>query len=179
MRVLLKILGGLFAILAVVIVAALAYIYAPGGAARLESRLTVPPTEPIDFATLRKVDKPNQFLVCPAGTCSEKPDQVSRTYPVALPQLRSAWDAMIKKQVDTTLLLPDTGTNQLTYVQRTKTVRYPDLITVQFFENGSASTLAIYSRSIYGHGDGGVNKKRVETWLAGLDAELGSEAGNQ
>ena len=48
-------------------------------------------------------------------------------------------------------------------------MRYPDSITVRFLplEEGR-STLAIYSRSHYGRSDFGVNKERVDGWLASL-----------
>jgi uncharacterized protein (DUF1499 family) len=45
-------------------------------------------------------------------------------------------------------------------------MRYPDLITVQFRPlDSTRSTLAIYSRSVYGYSDRGVNQRRVRQWL--------------
>ena len=38
------------------------------------------------------------------------------------------------------------------------------------FHTNGQSTLSIYSRSIYGLNDLGVNRARVETWLAALRA---------
>ena len=49
--------------------------------------------------------------------------------------------------------------------------RFPDLIAVQFMdEKGGTSTLAIYSRSVYGHSDLGVNKARTMGWIRDLNA---------
>jgi uncharacterized protein (DUF1499 family) len=40
---------------------------------------------------------------------------------------------------------------------------------VRFFDRpGGRSTLALYSRSQLGHGDMGVNRARIERWLAKL-----------
>jgi uncharacterized protein (DUF1499 family) len=39
-------------------------------------------------------------------------------------------------------------------------------------EGPDSSDLILYSRSVYGHGDLGVNRKRVETWLDGLQTKL-------
>jgi uncharacterized protein (DUF1499 family) len=58
---------------------------------------------------------------------------------------------------------------QFDYVQRTAYWRLPDIITVRFIETEHGrSTLAVYSRSVYGHSDLGANKARIEAWLAKL-----------
>ncbi len=59
----------------------------------------------------------------------------------------------------------------VTYVQRTPMVRYPDYISVKVVDLGDGtSALAILSRSRFGKSDLGVNKARMESWLAGIDA---------
>ena len=56
---------------------------------------------------------------------------------------------------------------QFDYVQRSPRFRFPDIITVRFIPvSPSRSTLAIYSRSVYGRRDFGVNEKRVQEWMA-------------
>ena len=55
---------------------------------------------------------------------------------------------------------------QIDYVQRSARFRFPDIITVRFISaSPSQSTLAIYSRSIYGGRDFGVNRERINAWL--------------
>ncbi len=50
---------------------------------------------------------------------------------------------------------------------------FPDLIVAQVAAaSPEASTLVLYSRSVYGYGDFGVNRARVVTWLAALDRTL-------
>ena len=61
---------------------------------------------------------------------------------------------------------------QVHYVARSALFNFPDLIMVQVREDGPGrSDLIIYSRSVYGRSDLGVNRKRVETWLAALQNE--------
>jgi uncharacterized protein (DUF1499 family) len=49
-------------------------------------------------------------------------------------------------------------------------MRYPDTIDVAVFPMGEGqSSVAIYSRSLVGHGDFGVNRARVERWLTALE----------
>ncbi len=60
----------------------------------------------------------------------------------------------------------------LDLVARTLFVRWPDWVTVRFIPLGEKrSTLAIYSRSVYGRSDFGANKNRITNWLARLSAE--------
>ncbi len=66
---------------------------------------------------------------------------------------------------------------QFDYVQRSARFRFPDIITVRFisvatYHSESQSTLAIYSRSIYGEDDFGVNRERIEGWLKTLHEGL-------
>jgi uncharacterized protein (DUF1499 family) len=62
---------------------------------------------------------------------------------------------------------------QAHFVARSAWLNFPDLIVAQVTAAGSdASTLALYSRSVYGYGDFGVNRARLITWLAALDRTL-------
>jgi uncharacterized protein (DUF1499 family) len=58
---------------------------------------------------------------------------------------------------------------QLHYVVRSALLNFPDLVTVQVGADGAdRSTLAIWSRSVYGRSDFGVNRDRTTSWLAAL-----------
>jgi len=58
---------------------------------------------------------------------------------------------------------------QAHFVARSALLNFPDLITAQVAEAGpDASTLVLYSRSVYGYSDLGVNRKRLNTWLAAI-----------
>jgi uncharacterized protein (DUF1499 family) len=161
-------------LLALIVIVPLALVYLPGHKARLESLLKVPPLQQVDFATLRKIAKPNQFLVCPNGVCTETPDLVARTYPVDAATLAAAFDNIARAKPDVAERGRDAAAQKVDYVQRTARMRYPDLITVQFFDRGAnQSSLAVYSRSIFGYSDRGVNKARITAWLGELDTALG------
>ena len=59
--------------------------------------------------------------------------------------------------------------NHLRFVQRSFLMRYPDVVDVLVLPRGEArSTLALYSRSAVGHSDLGVNRARLERWLAAI-----------
>jgi uncharacterized protein (DUF1499 family) len=58
-------------------------------------------------------------------------------------------------------------------VVRSAVFNFPDLVTAQVAPDGeNASTLILYSRSVYGRSDFGVNRKRLLSWLAAFDASL-------
>jgi uncharacterized protein (DUF1499 family) len=55
-------------------------------------------------------------------------------------------------------------------VQRSRLLRFPDLITIRFIAiDANRTTLAIYSRSVWGQGDMGVNKARIRGWVGRLN----------
>ena len=61
------------------------------------------------------------------------------------------------------------ATHQYTYIQRSRLFHFPDTINVKLIAlPNHQSTIAIYSRSKYGYGDLGVNKKRVQHWIKQL-----------
>jgi uncharacterized protein (DUF1499 family) len=127
----------------------------------------------IDFATLQRSPTPNQDLLCPAAMCTTQTDGVAPVYNVPVTKLQVAWDQMLAEQPRVEVQRRDITNMQIDYVQRSRLLRFPDLITVRFVPvDDTHSTLAIYSRSVYGKGDLGVNRARVEEWLARLKSRL-------
>jgi len=124
---------------------------------------------PIDFTSLKLTSKPNQFLVCPADYCAAQSHLLSPVFNMRVEDLKQRWRAMLAKQPRIEIGAADEGAMQYDYIQRSDVVRFPDSITVRFIplKDGQA-TLAIYSRSHYGHGDLGVNEARIRAWLAAL-----------
>jgi uncharacterized protein (DUF1499 family) len=59
----------------------------------------------------------------------------------------------------------------VTYVARSRVVRYPDYISVRIEDNGAGSThLQAFSRARFGVSDLGVNRSRLARWLRKLEA---------
>jgi len=127
----------------------------------------------IDFATLERGPAPNQYLLCPAGLCTTQTDGAAPIYDVPVAKLQVAWDEMIAEQPRVEVLRRDVTNVQIDYVQRSRLLRFPDLVTVRFVPvDDTHATLAIYSRSVYGKGDMGVNRARIEEWLARLTTHV-------
>ena len=124
----------------------------------------------MDFQTLvLKSWKRNQFLVSPDNYCDARPHMVSPVFELSVADLRERWMALIAAQPRMETRQADDEAMQYEFIQRTKYMRFPDIITVRFIPLEQArSTLAVFSRSRYGRRDFGVNKKRVRSWLDAL-----------
>jgi uncharacterized protein (DUF1499 family) len=59
------------------------------------------------------------------------------------------------------------------FVVRSALFRFPDLVSVQFLPHGKGgATLALYSRSVYGRSDLGVNRARSLRWLKLVESAI-------
>lgn len=163
---------GLLAIVAVIAYALLekhpVYGIYYGVAKRTGSRLDI---GPVDWATLTRHRTPNDALVCPAAHClNAKPDEEPRVYPLAPDALLARLKAVALAEPDTKELPGAPGKSAARFVQYTQLMRYPDTIDVAVIPVGAdRSTLALYSRSLVGRKDFGVNRARLTRWLAALD----------
>jgi uncharacterized protein (DUF1499 family) len=121
------------------------------------------------FATLGPHKRPNRYLVCPPQYCGIAPMRVSPTFDEPVAALRDRWMEMIKRQPRVTQIAVSADKLQFDYEQRSKFFRFPDTITLRLIPvSNNRTTLAILSRSHYGHGDFGVNRERIDSWLAEL-----------
>ena len=130
----------------------------------------------MDIAAIERPSTPNAALAAPAGF---KPDPDIVTPPYHLPpnRLFTLVQAVASSQPRTVQSAIFPEQRQAHYVARSAVFNFPDLVTVQVRPDGSDdSDLIFYSRSVYGHSDLGVNRKRAEIWLAALQASLPSSS---
>jgi len=124
---------------------------------------------PVAFETLERRAPPNDALACPPGVCQAQSDLTPPEYAVDAAKLRAAFGWVIAAEPRVTRVATDDAELTDRYVQRSALMGFPDTIVVRFFDRpGGRSTLALYSRSQLGHGDMGVNRARIERWLAKL-----------
>jgi uncharacterized protein (DUF1499 family) len=125
------------------------------------------PGEDAAIADLRGPLPQNGFLACPTGYCSVEPSMVSPVFALDADRLRELWTKMLRTEnrIRTTLDKPDQ--HLLVLVQHSAVLLFPDVITAEFVALApDRSSLALYSRARYGHLDFGVNRRRIETWIA-------------
>jgi uncharacterized protein (DUF1499 family) len=132
------------------------------------------PGEDIAIADLRGPLPQNGFLICPSGYCAAEPGVTSPEFPVDAARLAELWQELLRGESRVTMLSSDPEGRRFVLIQRSALFRFPDVVTVEFVPLGSdRSSLAIYSRARYGKLDFGVNRKRVERWLFGLQELAG------
>ncbi len=125
----------------------------------------------IDFKTLKLKESPNQYLVCSKEHCSAEYQREAKIYSCSVSELKAAWENAISLLPNTRLLGEDTQLTQQVYIDYSKIWHFPDFIYVQFYElPDNRSSMAVYSYSVYGYSDFGVNKKRVEKILSSIRA---------
>jgi uncharacterized protein (DUF1499 family) len=131
----------------------------------------------VTFTTLVRRQSPNDALVAPADACAQaKPDKEPPVFPVPAERLRSLVAAVAWEERGTTILEQGTGP-QDRYLVRSLLFRFPDTVNVEVLERGEGrSTLALYARSQIGRKDFGANRRRLERWLAGIEAKVREQA---
>lgn len=122
----------------------------------------------VDPAAAPGTGQPNAWRIGPAGG-PQPIDAEAPEFALAAEDLAAAFDAMALAEPRTRRLAGAPGDLWMTYVQRSRLMAFPDYVSVRIIPLGpDRSTLAIYSRARYGQSDLGVNRARVENWLAAL-----------
>lgn len=131
------------------------------------------PAPPImDVAHIVRPSSPNTALAAPTGF-SPTPDIVTPPYRIPADTLFALVQDVAARQPRTFQAAKYPDQLQAHYVARSAVFNFPDLIMVQVRQEGpDNSDLIVYSRSVYGRSDFGVNRKRVEAWLADLRTKL-------
>ena len=127
---------------------------------------------PMDIRTLQERTKSNDALACSARLCVVPADFESPAFTVSVEELLKITESVIGAEPRTTIVARDQDLQQLVFVQRSRIFRFPDTVWIQGVKTDTGSSVIIYSRSNYGESDLGVNKKRVQAWLAKLTERI-------
>jgi len=133
----------------------------------------LPPAEPVDFATLTLPGSPNACLAGPPGG--------NPAIQIPVPPFRAAPDRAFAALRETGAAAPGTtqtaawpDRRQIQWVARSKVMNFPDLIAGAIVpQPGGGAGLFLFSRSLFGYSDLGVNRARVAAWLADFRTRLG------
>lgn len=128
----------------------------------------------IDFETLQRSPKPNNYLVAPDGLCqASEPDMASPKLTASARGLFSQISELIAAERLWELKQSDPAALKFHFVARTPLLRFKDDVYIQIIPPSTdsvdqAASLAIYSGSRIGYSDLGANKKRVDAILEAL-----------
>ena len=132
----------------------------------------LPPPEPVDFRSLALPRSPNACLAAPAGA---HPEAHLSTPPLPV-SAATAWPALrgFGRRFPRTYPLAEwPGRRQAQWVERSALLNFPDVIAAELADGpDGAAGLFLFSRSLFGRSDFGVNRRRVQAWITGFEAAL-------
>ncbi len=127
---------------------------------------------PVEFPGLSTRGTHNQVLICPDGICDdESRHRKSPVYGTDADTLKIAFIKSLESESGLTRVDDGKDPMRMRFVQRSRLLRFPDTIQVQFYKlgNNTHSTLALHGKSQIGGHDLGVNKTRADRWLNRLE----------
>ncbi len=132
----------------------------------------VAPPAPGDISEIRRPTSPNTCLAGPPGFMPT-PDLQTRRFNLAPERLLAAMQGVMLAQPRVTALADDPRRLRADYVVRSRVFGFPDIVLVQALAAADdQSELVVYSYSLKGHYDFGVNRGRVKALLSMLDGVL-------
>lgn len=127
----------------------------------------------LDLHKLVPPSSPNRCLMVPTGWAHPHADGRTPRFDVPVEVLREALVAVAAQQPRCHLIALEREARQAEFEQKSRLFGLPHRIVVEFVPLGrSTSTLAIYSRSLKGYWDFGVNARRVHRWLDALPEQI-------
>ena len=131
----------------------------------------VPAPAPLDFATLQLPASPNTCLLTPSVAPGQ--GHLHRDALPASPEaVMAALDRVAAGMPRTFALARFPARNQAQWVVRSALMNYPDIVVAEAAPVAGGTGLWLYSRSLIGWSDMGVNRARVMAWLEALEAAL-------
>lgn len=131
----------------------------------------LPPAEPVEFRSLVLPRSPNTCLAVPAGA---HPSAHLATPPLPV-AIATAWPVLRRfgQRFPRTYRLAEwPERRQAQWVERSPRIGFPDVIAAELAEGPGGVGLFLYSRSLFGWSDLGVNRRRVQAWIEAFDAAL-------
>jgi uncharacterized protein (DUF1499 family) len=136
----------------------------------------LPLPQPMDMTRIERPARPNTALAAPVDF-RPAPDIAIPPYPVPPSRLYAAVRGVAAAQPRTFVAAEYPAERQIHWVVRSAVLNFPDLVTAQVAADGQdRSILVLYSRSVYGYSDFGVNRQRVTNWLAAVQTQLNNTA---
>jgi hypothetical protein len=131
----------------------------------------LPEAQSLDIAQLVLPASPNAHLAAPPGVTNQPHDPTGLL--AAAPE--AAWGLLRglgegRARVWTLAEFP--ALRQIHWVERSRLMNFPDIIVGQVLTLPGGTGWWLYSRSLIGYSDLGVNKARITAWRADLEARL-------
>ena len=130
-----------------------------------------PAPAPLDFTTLKLPASPNTCLLTPSVAPGQ--GHLQRDPLPASPEaVMAALDRVAASMPRSFPLARFPARNQAQWVVRSALMNYPDIVVAEAAQVAGGTGLWLYSRSLIGWSDMGVNRARVMAWLEALEVAL-------
>lgn len=120
----------------------------------------------VDPSEAIRTGKPNDFLLAEGG------DQPPVVLGADVASVALALESVVLAEPSTFVLAGAASEGFVTYIQRSKLMGFPDMISVTLRAQEGGTVVRMYARARDGHSDLGVNAARVTRWIAALEARL-------
>ena len=124
----------------------------------------------VDLRELRRAALPKDALAAPPGACVAKADVSVPLFQGSKDTLADRLRAVALAEPRTRLVAEFPDLDQSVFEQRSRVFGFPDIIRIQIVTMSGGVSAILYSRSRFGGWDMGVNRKRLQRWLARLAA---------
>lgn len=125
----------------------------------------------LDPTTVVRTGWSNDALACPAGACVAQPDLTTPTFPTSPERLLTAWRSVVAAEPRTRIVAEDGA--GLVVEQRSRFMGFVDTIAIRVLPTEGGVTFAAYSRANLGWWDLGVNRARLDRWIAAVQRVVG------
>ena len=127
--------------------------------------------EPVHFKTLALPNRKNIFFVCPVSYCRAVSMIPSPIFSVTTQELLAIVQE-IMSQMPRTMFIGRDNT-ELMYVSYSALWEFPDLINIRVIsQSANLSSIAVYSRSLFGYYDFDINRTRVTHLLDRINTRI-------
>ena len=123
---------------------------------------------------VERTGEPNDFLICPVSVCAEA-DEFAPVYAVSASALFNDWLDILDAAPRTTIIDNNPSKGTIHAQQKSQIFGFVDTIFIETMEMPEGSSFTAFSRSETGYYDFGVNRQRLEYWLAELNKKLAAE----
>ncbi len=122
----------------------------------------------VDPLAAERTGRPNDYLAAPEGMAAAPVDRVVAPVDASPAALMDRLHAVATAEPRVSVVAGRPEDLFVTYVQRSAVFGFPDYVSVRAVPAGEGAAPAIWSRARFGYSDLGVNRARVERWLAAL-----------
>ena len=138
----------------------------------------LPIPDPVSIARLAE-DRPGAAALAAPENFDGAVDVPTRLCPASAEDMFAAFLRVGTTQPRTFLAAAYPTRLQAHFVARSARMNFPDVIVAEARAVGSGSVAVIYSQSVYGRSGAGAQRRRLQEWVAALDADLAGSAEGQ